>query len=131
MAHQNCINIGYKTGFTAHANDDIFIGPNIQGQGAATFTTASALAIGSSQAPKDNLIFGEHGSTRYLHVNGDLRVSGSFYSPSRALSVSSNTASMDCSTRNFFTLTLQNGVDTLLEASNIQEGQSDRDWETT
>jgi len=41
-----------------------------------------------------------------------------------ALSISSNTASLDCSTGNFFTLTLQNGIDTLLEITNITPGQT-------
>ena len=42
----------------------------------------------------------------------------------QALSISSQTASMDCSLSNMFTLTLGNGVDTFLNPSNITAGQT-------
>ena len=41
-----------------------------------------------------------------------------------ALSITSTTASMDCSTGNFFALTLAAGVDTHLDATNLQAGQT-------
>ncbi len=41
-----------------------------------------------------------------------------------SLSIASTTASMDCSAGNFFTLTLANGVDTHLDATNITAGQT-------
>ena len=51
-------------------------------------------------------------------------VSGSLIGEVSALSIASTTASMDCSTGNYFTLTLANGVDTHLDVSNIQIGQT-------
>ena len=55
---------------------------------------------------------------------GDTVVSGSLIGEVTALSIASTTASMDCSTGNYFTLTLANGVDTHLDVSNIQTGQT-------
>jgi peroxiredoxin len=60
----------------------------------------------------------------------DLTISGSFISSGSvrgevgALSISSNTASLDCSTGNFFTLQLVPSVDTHINPTNIQPGQT-------
>ena len=50
--------------------------------------------------------------------------SGSVRGDVDALSISSNTASLDCSTGNFFTLLLVSGSDTFVNPSNIQPGQT-------
>jgi hypothetical protein len=50
--------------------------------------------------------------------------SGSVRGEVRALSISSNTASLDCSTDNFFTLLLVSGSNTFVNPSNIQPGQT-------
>jgi len=50
--------------------------------------------------------------------------SGSVRGEVRALSISSATASLDCSTDNFFTLTLVNGSSSYLNPTNIQPGQT-------
>ena len=54
----------------------------------------------------------------------NLTVSGSLVGEVQTLSISSNTASMDLSTGNFFTLQLVGGTDTRIEPSNIQAGQT-------
>ena len=54
----------------------------------------------------------------------DTVVTGSFFGSVTDITPSNQTASLDCSTGNFFTLTLSSSVDTLLTASNIQPGQS-------
>lgn len=51
-------------------------------------------------------------------------ISGSVNAEVQALAIASNTASMDCSTGNFFTLTLASSATTHLDASNIQAGQT-------
>ena len=59
-----------------------------------------------------------------LVVSGSQVISGSLRGEVKALSIASNTASLDCSTDNFFTLTLVNGTGTNLNPSNIQPGQT-------
>jgi hypothetical protein len=54
----------------------------------------------------------------------NLTVSGSAVGKVAAIAIASNTASMDCSSGNFFTLGLQNATDTYLTATNIQQGQT-------
>ena len=59
-----------------------------------------------------------------LVLTGSQVISGSLRGEVKALSITSNTASMDCSTDNFFTLTLVNGTSTYLNPSNISSGQT-------
>ena len=55
---------------------------------------------------------------------GSLTITGSAYGNVSALSVSSNTASLDLSRGNFFTLTLDSAATTRIEPSNIRSGQT-------
>lgn len=55
---------------------------------------------------------------------GSLTITGSAYGNVTALSISSNTASMDLTRGNFFTLTLGSGATTRIEPSNIRPGQT-------
>jgi hypothetical protein len=57
-------------------------------------------------------------------VIGSTVITGSLRGNVGALSISSNTASLDCSTGNFFTLLLVSGSDTFVNPSNIQPGQT-------
>jgi len=50
--------------------------------------------------------------------------SGSVRGEVKALSIASNTASLDCSTENFYTLTLVSGSNTFINPSNIAAGQT-------
>ena len=70
--------------------------------------------------PDDNTLYVIDGS----ETLGDTVVSGSLIGEVSALSIASTTASMDCSAGNYFTLTLANGVDTHLDATNIAAGQT-------
>jgi len=63
-------------------------------------------------------------SKDYEVVVPNLTISGSVVGVVNALSISSNTASLDLSTGNFYTLQLVEGTDTLIEPSNIQAGQT-------
>jgi len=56
--------------------------------------------------------------------NQGIQVSGSVKSQITALSIASTTASMDCQDGDMFTLTLGNAVDTHLDATNVQAGQT-------
>jgi len=71
--------IGWKAGFSVSSGvGNIFIGPNVQGQGGTAWTNSNYLAIGSDTEAADNLLYGDHGSSdRFLQVKGDLRVTGS------------------------------------------------------
>jgi hypothetical protein len=57
-------------------------------------------------------------------VSGSLRITGSAYGNVVALSITSNTASMDLSRGNYFTLTLADTATTHISASNVQPGMS-------
>jgi len=59
-----------------------------------------------------------------FNISGSAIFSGSALSEVSALSISSQTASLDCSTGNSFTLTLVSGSTTHLNATNIQPGQT-------
>jgi len=58
------------------------------------------------------------------NVDQDVVITGSVRGNVGALSISSNTASMDLSTGNFFTLTLVSGSNTYINPSNIAAGQT-------
>jgi hypothetical protein len=77
--------------------------------------TGSQVAIGKNLGNPINATFDVTGSTV---ITGSLRGNVS------ALSIASNTASLDLSTNNFFTLTLVNGANTHISASNIRPGQT-------
>jgi hypothetical protein len=57
-------------------------------------------------------------------ITGSLAVTGSVSGEVKTLSVSSNTASIDCSTGNFFKLTIPGASTTQVVASNITPGQT-------
>jgi hypothetical protein len=59
-----------------------------------------------------------------LDVTGSMVITGSLRGQVSALSIASNTASVDMSTNNFFTLNLVNGVTTNINPTNIQPGQT-------
>jgi hypothetical protein len=62
--------------------------------------------------------------TRGLNVTGSTTITGSVYGNIASLTISSNTASMDLSRSNFFTLNLVSGSTTHLTATNIRPGQT-------
>ena len=128
----NAVSVGYRSGWKDLGSRNIFIGENVVGQNSANFTDSNHLAIGSSETAADNLLFGYHGTSaaRFLDVNGALNVSGSIVASGSVagevgvLAIASNTASMDCSTGNFFTLALPAGGAVEIDPSNIQKGST-------
>jgi hypothetical protein len=57
-------------------------------------------------------------------ITGSLTITGSVYGNISALSISSNTASMDLTRGDFFTLQLVSGSNTRIEPTNIRSGQT-------
>jgi len=82
---------------------------------------ANTLYIISGSTPIDYSSFATTGSNTF---NGNQVFTGSIRAKVTALSISSNTASMDCSTGNFFTLQLVSGSNTFINPSNILPGQT-------
>lgn len=70
-----------------------------------------------------NTFIGNQTITGSLTVTGSMVYSGSVRGQVFPITITSNTASMDCSKGNFFTLTLP-GTSTRLEATNIQPGET-------
>ena len=62
--------------------------------------------------------------TGSLTVSGSQIITGSLRGNVSALSIASNTASLDCSSNNFFTLTLAASTSTYVNPTNIQPGQT-------
>jgi len=70
------------------------------------------------------LVAGNDINTKFILGNRGLEVSGSVKSNITGLAIASTTASMDCQDGDMFVLTLANGVDTHLDATNVQAGQT-------
>ena len=93
------------------------------GAGAANSATSASQAISASFA--DTAATANTASFYSLaSVTQNAVFSGSVRGEVRALSISSNTASMDCSLDNFFTLTLVSGSNTYINPTNIASGQT-------
>lgn len=73
---------------------------------------------------KVNIISAGAQITGSLTVTGSSILSGSATGVVNSLSISSNTASLDLTRGNFFTLQLVGGTDTYINPSNIQSGQT-------
>jgi len=130
-------------GITATADNTVYV-PNLNVSGSATGLVANTAdtyatpdieqVITLTQAeydgltPDDNTLYVISGSTPFdsstYATTGSNTFTGQIVGSVTALTPSSNTASLDCSTGNFFTLTLGDGSDTRLEASNITAGQT-------
>ena len=103
--------------------------------GSIPFNSAAFATTGSNTFVGNQIISGSlevTGSTTLqstiitgsLSINGSQVITGSLRGNVGALSISSNTASLDCSTGNFFTLLLVSGSDTFVNPSNINPGQT-------
>lgn len=77
-------------------------------------TTQSTAAVGGTTFPY----------TGSAIISGSLEVTGSFRGSVQSLIVSSNTASIDCNTGNFFTLLIPGSSTTEIVATNITPGQT-------
>jgi len=127
-------------GATAFQDYNVYIGVNGAGRTfeAGTATTVNTYIdklIVSSSVSASSFIGDGSGLTNIpagnpfphtgsAEITGSLIVTGSISGEVQTLSVSSNTASIDCSVGNFFKLTIPGASTTQVVASNIQPGQT-------
>jgi adhesin/invasin len=121
---------GSVTGNVIGNNTDIYTS-SAAVQQIVTLTQAEYNAIGtpnvntlyiiSGSTPIDISAFATTGSNTF---SGNQVFSGSVRGEVNALSIASNTASLDCSLDNFFTLQLVSGSNTFINPSNILPGQT-------
>jgi len=90
-------------------------------QSASAFSASAASASNAYSASAFSTFVKLNGGNTY---SGSQILTGSLRGNVVTLSVTSNTASMNCSLGNFFTLTLQTGSNTFLSASNILPGET-------
>ena len=100
---------------TVRNNEDTFTPAKVEQLVTLTKTEYDGVS-GSADPNTLYVITNDTGSGAYIE--------GPLTSNVNALTIASNTASMDCSTANFFTITLVSGSDTHLVPSNIQSGQT-------
>jgi len=81
----------------------------------------NTLYIISGSVPFNSAVFATTGSNTFI---GNQIFSGSLRGQVQALTISSQTASLDCSLNNFYTLTLVSGSTTFVNPSNILPGQT-------
>jgi len=90
--------------------------------------TIFVVGAGTSAAARKNALridnSGNTSITGSLSVSGSQIITGSIYGDVSTLSISSNTASLDLSRNNLFTLQLVSGSNTRIEPSNIRAGQT-------
>ena len=87
----------------------------------ASFATT---ALSASYAPSTPIATGSFAITGSNTFNGAQTITGSVNGNVTALSISSNTASLDLNNGNFFTLQLVSGSNTFINPSNIKPGQT-------
>jgi hypothetical protein len=92
--------------------------------GSAPLSISGLATTGSNTFVGNQTISGSLTVTGSALFNNNVVFSGSVRGEVKALSIASNTASMDCSLDNFFTLTLVNGSGTQLQPTNILPGQT-------
>ena len=86
--------------------------------------TATRIGIGHTALPTLELKGQNIGVTGSLSINGNTITTGSVRGNVRTQTITSNTASFDFSTSNFFQLTLVSGSTTRVEATNVRPGQT-------
>ena len=92
--------------------------------------TFQDFSFGSFQYETWMILYANNGSNpkpffnRGIQTSGSVDITGSVYGNVSALTISSNTASIDLSKGNFFSLTLAGGATTHLTATNIKPGQT-------
>lgn len=84
----------------------------------------ASFAVSASWAPFTPTPTGSFATTGSNTFRGNQIISGSVNNEVRALTITSQTASLDLSTGNFFTLTLVSGSTTYLNPTNLQPGET-------
>lgn len=86
----------------------------------SSYAVSSSYALTASYA-QNAVIFPYTGSARF---SGSIVLTGSFSNAVSPVSIASNTASVDLSTSNFFTVTLPDAVNTFINVVNPKPGQT-------
>jgi hypothetical protein len=102
--------IGFSTGYGITTGDNN--------------TIVGASVTGLSSSLSNNIILSDGAGNIRLRYSGSWTYSGSIAGEVRALTITSQTASIDLSTANLFTLTLVSGSTTNINPTNIRVGQS-------
>jgi hypothetical protein len=105
---------------TASLSASIYLTDATQSNNIATLTSKT----GSYVTSGSNTFVGNQIITGSLEVTGSMVYSGSVRGQVNTLSIVSNTASMDCSLGNFFTLTLPTSSVIYLNPTNIKQGET-------
>jgi hypothetical protein len=104
---------------SASANPNTFyVISDSVGFSSATFATTGSNIFTGNQIISGSLIVTGSSTLQSTVFSGSVR------GEVKALSIASNTASLDCSTDNFFTLTLVSGSNTFINPTNIASGQT-------
>ena len=119
-----------QTGASAADWGSAFVGRwnAVNNNRAYTADTIFAVGTGTADATRKTGFLIDSGSNSYFEgtvsVSGSFAVTGSAYGNVIALSITANTASMDLSRGNYFTLTLADSATTHISASNVLPGMS-------
>ena len=100
---------------TAAADNTVYV-PNLNVSGSFTGTVATASFANTSSFVNT--------LNQAVRITGSLVITGSVQGNVSALSITSNTASLNCASNNFFTLTLAASTSTYVNPTNIQPGQT-------
>jgi hypothetical protein len=123
----NNVAVGFNTLYTNTSGQyNTAIGDNT-GDGITTGnynTILGASVTGLSSSLSNNIILADGAGNIRLRYSGSWTYSGSIAGEVRALTITSQTASIDLSTANLFTLTLVSGSNTHINPTNLQRGQT-------
>ena len=113
-----------QAGATMPDYGTVFVGRfnSIDGTKDMTAETVFAVGTGTAEASRKTGFLIDSGSNTF--IEGSLTLTGSAYGNVVSMSITSETASMNLSLGNFYTLTLVSGSTTHLAASNIRPGQT-------
>jgi len=100
-------------------DSNIAIGKGVRTSGLRSI----AIGSGSSATNNDEINIGD--KIQYNNDgNGEIKLSGSVRVPTSTLTITSNTASVDCGVSNFFSLANAGGSNLVANPTNIQDGSS-------
>lgn len=118
--------VGSITGATARAFNEDFISSSITVSQTGSMSVASASYVATASfALTASYVAPGAGTFPYTGsaiISGSLILTGSAYGNVVAVSVASNTASIDLAAGNFFTVTLANNATTFFNFSNVKPG---------
>ena len=127
-SHADSANSAISSSYSATATSASYAATVLSASYALNSTSASIAdsALSSSYALTASFVTTAQTASYYdlSAVTQNAVFSGSVRGDVGALSISSNTASLDCSTGNFFTLLLVSGSNTFVNPSNINPGQT-------